>query len=123
VIAAFEREGSVRTPEECEAVWRDQLPFFLARPAPGLLDDVAWRPDVHEDYGDLELRARLGEVQVRLLAIGGQLDLSIPPAATEEIARLAPRGASSILPGSAHFPYAEDPDAYSEVLADWLATS
>jgi len=32
VAAAFEREASVSTPEECLEVWRDQLPFFATVP-------------------------------------------------------------------------------------------
>src|SRR3954454_8066343 len=35
VAAAFEREASVSTPEECREVWRDQLPFFANDVAAG----------------------------------------------------------------------------------------
>ena len=42
VEAAFERESSVATPEECREVWIDQMPFFAVDPAQvvPMLDDV-----------------------------------------------------------------------------------
>src|SRR4051812_24798385 len=46
VQAAFEREDTVATPEECREVWRDQMPFFAANVECGLamLDDVIFTP-------------------------------------------------------------------------------
>src|SRR3954447_17800329 len=52
VAAAFEREGSVTTPEECRAVWRDQLPFFANDPAAvePMLDKVVFQPEAHRGH-------------------------------------------------------------------------
>ena len=36
--AAFERESSVQTPEECREVWIDQMPFFAVEPGEGRAD-------------------------------------------------------------------------------------
>src|ERR1044071_3006097 len=63
VAAAFEREGSVKTPEECREVWRDQLPFFANDPAAvePMLDKVAFQPEAHHGHEIGELHA-LGDL-------------------------------------------------------------
>jgi pimeloyl-ACP methyl ester carboxylesterase len=52
VEAAFEREQSVATPEECRQVWRDQMPFFAVDPVKvtPMLDDVVFRVEAHGEH-------------------------------------------------------------------------
>src|SRR3954452_2249241 len=47
--AAFEREASVTTPEQCHEVWRDQLEFFADDPAAvePMLDRVIFQPEAY----------------------------------------------------------------------------
>src|SRR5215212_2935628 len=47
VRAAFEREATVSTPEECREVWLAQLPLFAVDPArvAPMFDDVLFRPE------------------------------------------------------------------------------
>ena len=129
VAAAFEREWSVTTPEECRAVWADQLPFFLADPEAPLRDrlvehwrEVVYRPEVmhHEDWGDLDLVDALSSVETPMLVLAGARDLSTPPEASEQIARLCPRATLEIIADAGHFPFAERPEAYIGALREWL---
>lgn len=125
VLAAFEAEEDVRTPQDCLAVWRGQLPFFLATTAPGLdaaLAEVVFQPatvrgGAEESY---DLREELRTLPTPLLAIGGAQDRCTPPEATRELAALAPRGAAEILDGAGHFAYAERPQAYLGALRAML---
>lgn len=127
VIAAFEAEERVRTPEDCLQVWRDQLPFFLHHAVPalhGALADVVFQPATlatgpDEDYDLRDALRDLGDLPV--LAIGGADDRCFPAACTREIAELAPRGNAVVLDEAAHFAYAERPEAYLGALRDWPA--
>lgn len=128
VRAAFEREKSVRTAEECRAIWADQMPFFV-----GSLDhleivqaafaDVVYEPALLrvEDWGDLHALGALASSEVPILAIAGERDRIIPPPSARRIAATAPRGELLVIDGAGHFPFAETPDAYWDGLGAWLA--
>src|SRR3954470_6393048 len=96
VAAAFEREASVSTPEECREVWRDQLPFFANDPAAvePMLDRVVFQPEAHHDHdlGELHALDALAAADVPVLAIAGADDRAQPPPMAERIASTAPRG-------------------------------
>ena len=55
-----------------------------------------------------------------MLAIGGANDRWYPPPFAERIADTAKHGELLIVPGG-HFPFAEDPEAYWDAVADWLS--
>ena len=78
VAAAFEREGSVTTPEECREVWRDQLPFFANDPAAvePMLDKVVFQPEAHHGHeiGELHALGALAAFEGPVLAIAGADD-------------------------------------------------
>jgi proline iminopeptidase len=130
VREAFDRESQVRTPDDCRRVWLDEMPFFVADPQGDALqrlsealERVVFQPEIYTTEGPEEtydVRAELARSHTPVLAIGGALDLSIPPEASEEIALLAPRGTLVIVEGAGHFPFIERPDAYLDALRDWL---
>jgi pimeloyl-ACP methyl ester carboxylesterase len=124
VAAAFEREASVTTPEECREVWRDQLAWFAADPdkAEPMLDRVVFQPEAHRehDMGELHALDALAGLDAPVLAIAGADDPAQPPAMAERIARAAPRGELLVIEGAGHFPFAETPDRYWSALIDWL---
>jgi pimeloyl-ACP methyl ester carboxylesterase len=125
---ALEREDGVRSPEECRAVWADQMPFFVG--SPDRLDtvlaafaDVAYEPEMHRerDWGDLHALGALAASEVPILAIAGEHDRSSPPVCARRIAATAPRGELLVIEGAGHFPFAETPEAYWDGLGAWLA--
>jgi proline iminopeptidase len=124
VAAAFERESSVTTPEECREVWRDQLPFFANDPAAvePMLDRVVFRPEAHHerDLGELHALGALAAFGGPVLAIAGADDRATPPPLAQRIASTAPHGELLIVDGAGHFPFAETPDRYWPPLIDWL---
>jgi proline iminopeptidase len=124
VAAAFEREDSVATPEECHEVWRDQLPFFAVDPAAvePMLDRVVFQPEAHRsrDLGELHALDALAGTDIPVLAIAGDQDRATPPPMAQRIAATARNGELLIIEGAGHFPFAETPDRYWPPLVDWL---
>jgi proline iminopeptidase len=128
VRAAFEREKSVRTAEECRAIWADQMPFFAGSPdrletLQAAFADVVYEPAVLrvEDWGDLHALGALASSEVPVLAIAGERDRITPPPCARRIAATAPRGELLVIEGAGHFPFAETPEAYWDGLGAWLA--
>jgi proline iminopeptidase len=124
VEAAFERESSVATPEECREVWRDQLPFFANDPAAvePMLDKVVFQPEAHHQHeiGELHALGALAAFEGPVLAVAAADDRAQPPPNGERIAATAPRGELVLIEGAGHFPFAEAPDRYWPALIDWL---
>jgi proline iminopeptidase len=123
VEAAFEREHSVTTPEECREVWLDQMPFFAVDPdkVGRMLDDVVFQVEAHHehDLGELHALEALAATDIPVLAIVGAEE-RFGTGAAERIAETAPRGELLIVDGAGHFPFAEAPERYWPPLIDWL---
>jgi len=129
VRAAFDREATVETVDDCRRVWLDEMPFFV-----GALDrvetlraafaDVAYRVEIQRegarDWGELRALDALAATDIPVLAIAGEHDRATPPAAARRIAETAPRGELLIIEGAGHFPFAEAPEAYWGGVRDWL---
>ncbi len=122
IEAAFEREASVQTPEECHEVWIDQMPAFSDVDISHMFDDVHFRPEAHHEHelGELHALPALAAADIPVLAIGGERDRMYPPPFAQRIADTAKHGELLILPGG-HFPFAEDPAGYWDAVADWLS--
>lgn len=127
VKAAFEREDSVRTPEECREVWRTALSWFSpnAERAAAMLDNVVFVPEMHRarDWGPLHTLGALAASDIPVLSICGERDPLWPPPVAQRIADTAPRGVLMRFEDAGHFPFAEDPRGYWGTLAGWLAVT
>jgi proline iminopeptidase len=125
VEAAFEREDTVTTPEECRSVWRDEMRFFAAEVerAAAMLDDVVFSPEMHHprDWGDLHALDALAATDKPVLAIAGDRDPIRPVPLARRIADAAPHGELLVIEGAGHFPFAETPERYWPELARWLS--
>jgi pimeloyl-ACP methyl ester carboxylesterase len=121
---AFDREATVRTPEDCREVWLAQMPFFAddVQRASTMLDDVIFSPELHHgrDWGDLHALDALAATGKPVLAVGAAHDRAQPPILSRRIADTAPRGELVILDEVGHFPFAEAPERYWPALIDWL---
>jgi len=129
VRAAFEREATVETVDDCRRVWLDQMPFFVGAPdrverLRAAFANVAYRVEIQReqrDWGELHALGALRECNIPVLAIAGERDRPQPPANARRIAEAAPQGELVVLDGAGHFPFAEDPEPYWDTLRDWLA--
>jgi len=68
----------------------------------------------------LDLRAQLKSVRVPVLVLVGSEDEATPPAMAEELAAGLPDARLLILPGLAHVPQFQDPDAFLRAIAGFL---
>jgi pimeloyl-ACP methyl ester carboxylesterase len=125
VEAAFEREATVVTPEECREVWVDQMPFFAVdvEAAERMLEDVVFTPEMHHgrDWGELHALDALAASSLPVLAIAGEHDRPTPPPLGERIAATAPHGELLVIDGVGHFPFAEAPERYWPAISSWLS--
>ena len=129
VRAAFDREATVETVDDCRRVWLDEMPFFVGalervETLRAAFADVAYRVEIQRegarDWGELRALDALAATDTPVLAIAGEHDRSTPPAAARRIAETAPRGELLIIEGAGHFPFAEAPEAYWGGVRDWL---
>lgn len=68
----------------------------------------------------LDYLRHLGGMSVPVLYLGGELDMGAPVAAMAAMAAATPGARHVILPGLAHVPNMEDPQAFGAALAGWL---
>jgi 3-oxoadipate enol-lactonase/4-carboxymuconolactone decarboxylase len=69
-----------------------------------------------------DVRDRLGEITVGVLAIAGAVDPSTPPASLEQLVNAIPGSRLVVLDGVAHLAPAERPDAVSRLLLEHFAS-
>ena len=70
---------------------------------------------------DADYRAAVRELSVPAIAIAGEHDLSAPPDAMADLARLIPDCRFETIPGSGHIPCVEQPEYLVEVIRAFLA--
>lgn len=70
---------------------------------------------------DADLSAEVERVAVPALVIGGEVDVSTPPAGVRRLHEQITGSRLTIMSGVAHLPNLEKPDEYSDILSDWLA--
>ncbi|MGB3413428.1 MAG: alpha/beta fold hydrolase, partial [Microbacteriaceae bacterium] len=67
-----------------------------------------------------DIRDRLKEITVPLLAIAGELDPSTPPSSLEQIAQGVKHGSLQIVQGSSHLAVAEQPEIIAEAMVTFF---
>lgn len=69
----------------------------------------------------LAFGARLGEIAVPTLVLGGAHDKGAPPEILAEVARAIPRAEHLVIPAAGHIVNLENPAAFNRALTEWLA--
>ncbi len=67
------------------------------------------------------LLAQLGQVQSPVLVVGGERDAVTGVEAVHAVAASFPDARTVVLPGAGHFPWIDEPDAFREAVAEFLA--
>ena len=70
---------------------------------------------------ELQILDRLVELGDRLLVVWGEEDQVIPPIKKEDVSRAAPESTIHVLPECGHWPHMEKPEAFNEILTDFLS--
>jgi 3-oxoadipate enol-lactonase len=68
----------------------------------------------------LDLRPQLGEVKIPVLVVVGEHDEATPPPMSQELAAALPQARLKIIPGCAHVPQLQAPQAFLEAIGDFL---
>ncbi|WP_108646230.1 alpha/beta fold hydrolase [Polynucleobacter rarus] len=68
----------------------------------------------------MDLRPLVKDLQIPALVLCGELDEATPPAMSEELANLLPKASLNILPGLAHVPQLQDPEAFYAAIQDFI---
>jgi 3-oxoadipate enol-lactonase len=101
----FAPESLERRPDTCDALLKS------------LQDtDSESYARVCEALGEYDVRARLGEITVPVLAIAGEADEVCPPAFAREVADGVRSGQAVVVAGAAHLAPAEQPQAVADLL-------
>ncbi|WP_369256429.1 alpha/beta fold hydrolase [Streptomyces sp. R35] len=128
---AYEAYERVWAGSASDADWDAITPFFYGRwdaaaqahastdaeqsneaaaelyPAPGAFDPA-------------QARAAVASWDARVLLLAGALDSGPLPRVAAAVAELFPRAELTVQPGAGHFPWLDDPRAFSETVADYL---
>ncbi|HJP66795.1 MAG TPA: alpha/beta fold hydrolase [Actinomycetota bacterium] len=132
VAASWEREASITTPDEFYRVNHDQLPFHFADPLDPRIDEYERRsagtryaPDVlrrlaAQDYGDMDLEHRLGEIQHPVLVLAGRHDRACTVQAAQAMADGIPDAELVVFEESGHMTFVEETDAYLNAVDEFL---
>jgi 3-oxoadipate enol-lactonase len=73
-----------------------------------------------EALAELDLRPQLGQVKVPVLVLVGEHDEATPPPMSHEIATGLPQARLKIIPGCAHVPQLQSPQAFLAAIRDFL---
>jgi pimeloyl-ACP methyl ester carboxylesterase len=74
-----------------------------------------------EGYAPDAVRPALGTVDAPVLLLAGEVDISAPPSAVAELASLFPDATLTTQPGAGHYPWLDDPAAFTKTVAGFLA--
>lgn len=86
------------------------------------------RLDLNTFYGactalsTMDLRSAVQHLHIPSLVLVGELDEATPVAMSEELAQLLPIAQLKILPGLAHVPQLQDPDAFIAAIETFIST-
>ncbi len=116
--------------EGLRTLWRTLLPLFFYRydlkVGEGLLagcrfSAAGFNYGLFEMGAHVDLSTELGRLQPPALLLGGRHDWLVPPArGALRLARCLPHAAMVLFEESGHFPFIEEPVAFSIVVKRWL---
>lgn len=73
-----------------------------------------------EALSTMDLRSQVKNLQIPALVLVGELDEATPVAMSEELAQLLPNASLKVLPGLAHVPQLQDPDAFFAAIQSFI---
>ena len=127
--AVARSEGMGRIAELSNQRWftddfRARRPDMLARTTKSLLQQGR---DLHAGMWDmiagLDLEAQLPTLSCPTLVVTGGSDINAPPTAAAKIANGIRSSSLKVMPDVGHFPPFEVPDAFNDILRDFIASS
>ncbi len=134
VARSWAGETTVQTAEEAAQLMRDQLPFHAAEPEGAVvralqetIGEVVYSPAVMRhfatggEYGLVDNRARLAELEIPVLVLSGERDRTTPAASAHRLAVLLRDADEVVIPGAAHMLLQEQPEAALAALRAFLA--
>ena len=134
VARSWDGETTVQTAAEAAELMGDQLPFHVAEPEGPIvrqlreqLGEMVFSPDVMRhfatggEYGLVDNRARLSELDIPVLVLSGEHDRTTPAASAHRLAELLRDADEVVIPGAAHMLLQEQPAAALAALRAFLA--
>jgi 3-oxoadipate enol-lactonase len=68
----------------------------------------------------MDLRSQVQQLQIPALVVVGEFDEATPVPMSEELAKLLPQAELKILPGLAHVPQLQDPQAFLSAIQSFI---
>ena len=134
VARSWADETTVQTAEEALQLIRDQLPFHAAEPEGEVvrqlqdgIGDMVLSPEVMRhfatggEYGLVDNRERLSELDIPVLVLSGEHDRTTPAASAHRLAELLRDADEVVVPGAAHLLLQERPEATLAAIRAFLA--
>lgn len=118
--------------DDWRRTWMELLPLYVHAPvAPAAIADVdartsysaaAWQHAITACLGSFNTLPRLGEIRAPTLILGGAHDIIMPvPQGAERLLAGIPGSELHVFKESGHFPFMEEPEAFTEVVRGWLS--
>ncbi len=131
VTESWEKEKTVQTREEADALLHEQLPMQFRDPFDPRIPDFERRtagvssPDVlrkfaNADYGGIEVEHRLHTVTQPVLALAGRHDRTCVVEGAQAMAKGLPNAEFVVFEESAHMTYVEENEKYLRVVREFL---
>jgi proline iminopeptidase len=132
VKASWDRESRVQTQEEFAQLMHDQMPFHFGNPLDLRIaeyeertKDTVYAPAMlrsfsQNDYGSIEVEARLRNVTQPVMVCAGRLDRVCTAEAAETTAKGLPDSELVIFEQSGHMTFVEETELYLKVVRDFL---
>ena len=132
VAESWQREKSVRTAAQVDALLHDQMPFHFADPldpriavyearSAGAVNSAeVLRHFANQEYGAIEVEERLGEVPQPTLILVGRHERVCSVPAAQAMAAALPRAELVVFEHSGHMTFVEENDRYLAVVRSFL---
>jgi pimeloyl-ACP methyl ester carboxylesterase len=85
-------------------------------------EEAAGRYASEGAYDPEATRAAIAELEAPVFLLAGELDLNSPPQSVEEFASLFPHAGLTLQAGAGHFPWLDDPSAFTTATTPFLTT-